>query len=915
MAGLRPRELLGREHELATLEQLLETVRSGGSGSLFLHGEPGIGKSALLERLIASASGFLTVRAVGVQGEVDLPYAGLHQLCRSLLNGIDTLPPPQRHALEVAFGLTSGDASDRYLVGLAVLSLLSEAATTRPLLCVVDDAQWLDTETTRVLAFVARRLGADTVGLVLASREQIGDFAGLRALHVGGLAVAEARRLLDSVVVGRLGKPLRERFLAETHGNPLALLELPHTLTPAEAATGIPRGLDGSVSNRIEESFRLRLASLPDETRRLLVLAAIEPFGDPVLLHRAASRLRISLEAVDAAEEAGLLEIRERWTFRHPLLRSAAYRSATHQERRLAHGALAEALEPADEPDRKAWHRANAAVGPDEGVALELERSAGRAQARGGFAAAATLLQRSVTLTGASPRRAERALRAAEASLQATLFDDARRALATAEAGSLDEFQRARAELLRGHIALFSAPGGEAPALLLKAAKSLESLDVHLARETYLDAWGAAMIRGRPALRGSSVLDVSHAARSCPRPEGPPRPVDLLLDALALLATEGRNAASHLLQEATTSIVDDQSPTTAPRWGWMKYIPTYVLWDEASTHEIGVQRLRTLREAGALAQLPIDLQSLANLAARRGEFARADAAIAEAESVKNATGHSFAPTGAMALAALRGRPDEARPLLDSARENARALGQGVVHQVASWNTAILCNGLGRYEQAVSAALLAVGGDPEELFVDAFASPELVEAAHRTGDLELARSALERVRAGTEFCVTDSARGIAARCRALLATCDTAEKEYRAASDHLSRSRLRPDLARAYLLYGEWLRREGRRIDARDQLRTAHDMLAEIGMEAFAERAGHELTATGGTVRKRRDETRADLTAQELQIAHLASEGLTNPQIGGQLFLSPRTIEWHLRHIYQKLGIRSRRELQMGTLSA
>ncbi len=873
-----------------------------------MHGEPGIGKSALLERLVDSASEFLTIRAVGVEGEVDLPYAGLQQLCRTLLHGIESLPPPQRHALEVAFGLISGDASDRYLVGLAVLSLLSEAATTRPLLCIVDDAQWLDSESARVLAFVARRLDADTVALVLASREQIDEFDGLRALQLGGLAVADARTLLDSVVVGRLDEPVRERLLAETHGNPLALVELPHMLTPAEAATGVLRGLKGSVSTRIEKSFRLRLESLPDETRRLLVLTASEPLGDPLLLHRAASRLRISLEAVDAAEEAGLLEVRERWTFRHPLLRSAAYRSATQQERRMAHGALAEATDAAEEPDRQAWHRANAAASPDDEVALELERSAGRAQARGGFAAAAALLQRSVTLTGTSPRRAERALRAAEASLQATLFDDARRALATAQAGSLDEFQLARAELLRGHIALFSAPGGEAPALLLKAAKRLESLDVPLARETYLDAWGAAMIRGQPASSGSSLLDVSRAARSCPRPEGPPRPADLLLDALALMATEGRNAASRLLRDATTAIVDDLSPTTAPRWGWMKYIPTYVLWDDARTHDIGVQRLRTLRGAGALAQLPIDLQSLANLAARRGEFAAADAAIAEAESVKNATGHSFAPTGAMALAALRGRPDVARALLDSARENARALGQGVVYQVASWNTAVLCNGLGQYEQAVSAALQAAGENPEELFVDAFASPELVEAAHRTGDLELARSALERVRAGTEFCVTDSARGIAARCRALLAEGAAAEDDYRAAIDHLSRSRLRPDRARAHLLYGEWLRREKRRVEARVQLRAAHDQFTSIGMEAFAGRARHELNATGEKVTYRGVETRDDLTPQERQIAGLARDGLSNPEIGARLFISPRTVEWHLRKVFAKLGIRSRREL-------
>ena len=913
LADGRVRQLVGRERELATLEQLLEAVRSGGSGTLCVHGDPGIGKSALLERLLDSASGFRVVRAVGVEGEADLPYASLQQLCRSMLGTIDLLPAPQREALQVAFGLGSGEAPDRYLVGLAVLTLLSEAAASQPLLCVVDDAQWLDSETTQALAFVARRLAADTVGLVIAGRQQLGDFDGLPVLHLGGLASADARAVLDSAVIGRLDGPVRERFLAETHGNPLALLELPHALTAAEAATGILRG-SSSLSDRIEASFARRLDPLPEQTRKLLLLAAAEPLGDPMLLLRAATQLGLGLEHADAAEEAGLLEIRERCSFRHPLVRSAVYGSATRQERRETHAALAEATDPELDPDRRAWHRAQATAAPDENVAAELERTAARANARGGVAAAAAFLERAAQLTPDPRARAERTLAAAAVSLQAGLFDGAQALLAAAEAGPLDEFQRARAALFRGQIAMFSTLDPEAPALLLNAAKGLETFDAAFARDTYLDAWAAAHFVGRLGPGGSRLLEVSRAARSAPRPNGPPRASDLLLDSLATVVTEGAAAAGPLLGEATRTFSDDQFWSEAGlRWGGLTVLPTYVLWDEESAQMICEGQIRTHRDSGALALLPLDLETFCVLAARCGDFAGATAAITEAEVVREATAAGVVPWGTMVLAVLRGREAEATVLIESARNVAAALRQGIVLQLADWMDAILCNSLGRYQEAVTAAQRASSDDPADVIMSPLATAELLEAATRTGDTALARVALDRMLAATEFSPTDSAQGIAARSRALVAEGAEAEDQYLAAIDHLSRSRLRPDLARTHLLYGEWLRREGRRSDAREQLRVAHEMMTEIGMEAFAERASRELAATGETARKRTDETRGDLTPQEAQIARLAADGLTNPQIGAQLFLSPRTVEWHLRHTYSKLGISSRRELHTVTL--
>jgi DNA-binding CsgD family transcriptional regulator len=900
-AGLR-----GRASECALLDDLLAALRRGESRSLVLRGEAGIGKTALLRHLVASASDLTVVEAPGVESEMELAYASLHQLCSPLLHLLARIPDPQSDALRTVFGLILPAVPDRFLVGLATLSLFSAAAEERPLLCVVDDAQWLDRASALTLGFVVRRLVADRVGVVFGAREPGVEIRDVTQLEVDGLPSADARALLDSALPGKLDERIRDRTVAETRGNPLALLELPRGLTPTELAGGLGLQLAQPLSGRLEQSFVRRVETLSDEARLVLLVAAAEPTGDPLLLLRACQQLGIGFAAVDA-ETDGLLKIGERVTFRHPLVRSAVYRSATIQQRRTVHLALATATDRTADPDRRAWHLAAAAPQPDEEVALELERSAGRAQARGGFAAASAFLQRAVALTSDPRRRVDRALAAAEANLQAGQFDAARSLVSTAETAALGEAERARVELLHGQLALFSTLGSQAPPLLLKAARRLERVDARLARDTYLDAWGAALLSGRLTTR-VGLLEVSRAARSAPRPTGPPRPSDLLLDSLSTLITDGRTAAAPLLEEATRTFAEDPGATEASRrWGWLTVVPTYALWDEKSAYAICVGQLDAVRDAGALARLQLELATFDLLAVRCGDFDSAEAAIEEADALSRATGAGMASASAMRLAAFRGS-EEAWALIESVRQEAYAAGQGVIVELTEWLLAVLYNGVGRYREAVDAARTAAEVHPGEVFVSAWTAMELLEAAIRSDNPQVAGIAFERIFAATAFSRTDSAQGVLARSRALLAEGEVAERWYRDAIERLSRSLLRPELARAHLLYGEWLRRENRRVDAREQLRTAYDQLTAIGMQAFAERARVELQATGESVRKRTVETRDDLTAQERQIAKLARAGLSNPDIGARLFLSPRTVEWHLHNVFTKLGIRSRREL-------
>jgi DNA-binding CsgD family transcriptional regulator len=900
-------QVLGREREREVLDQLLEGARVGRGGVLVIHGEAGVGKTVLLEYAVEAAHEFRIARTFGVEAEMELPFAACQQLCSPFLDLLDRVPKLQRAALGVAFGLEAGSAPDPFLVGLAVLGVLSEAAEEAPLLAVVDDAHWLDQASARALAFVTRRLLAEKIALVFATRRVDDALGGLPSLPVDPLRPRDAQALLESVLPARLDERVLDRIVTETRGNPLALVELPRGLTSAQLAGGF--GLPSAVplSASIEKSFARRLDALPDETRLLLLLAAAEGVGDPLLLWRAAEKLGISARAAPDSVTDGLLTIGEQVTFRHPLVRSAVYGSAPMEQRRAVHSALAEVTDPEVDPDRRAWHLAAAASGPDEEVACELERSAGRAQARGGLAAAAAFLQRSVALTMDPARRADRALAAARAHLYAGAFDEALRLLLIAEADSANELQRAQAELLRAQIAFSSNIGRDAPPLLLSAATRLEQFDVDLARETYLDAWGAAWFAGSLATAGG-LLEVSRAARSAPPSTHPSRAFDLLLDGLALLITDGRAAAAPALRRASSAFTDAAIPAEYSfRWTPLPPIPSYVLWDDESWHAINARQLRLAREAGALARLPMGLITGAVVDAWSGEFAKAEEATAEADAIVEATGTGLAPYAGMLLAALRGREADGHTLLDSAIEQAAAVGQGFAVQWGEFVKAILFNGLGRYSEALVAAQRASDDSPE-LFTSSWALAELIEAASRSAPPGHAADALERLTENTAVAGTDWGLGIAARSRALVTDGAAAEPLYREAIERLGRTRLRPELARAHLLYGEWLRRQRRRLDARNELRTAHEMFTGFGMEAFADRARVELEATGEHPRKRTPDASHELTPQESQVARLAAHGSTNREIAAQLFISPSTVEYHLRKAFRKLDVKSRTQL-------
>lgn len=906
-----PVRLHGRHDECAALDAYVEVARAGDSQTVVLRGEAGIGKTALLEYVASRSLGCWTLKAVGIESEMELPFAAIHQLSQPLLTGLDRLPSPQREALETAFGLSPGNPPDRFFVGLALLGLLSGNAEARPVVCLIDDAQWLDTASAQVLSFVARRLHADSVVIVIAERDgdAPSEFEGLPEVRLTGLSEDDAAALVASATLGPLDRSVRGRILAEANGNPLALLELPRGQTSAALAGGYSVAGRPSLPSRIEASYRRRIGMLPIETQHLLLIAAADPVGDPNLFLRAASLLGIPLDAASAAEAADLLEIDGRVGFRHPLLRSAIYRAATPAERRSAHRALAAATDSDVDPDRRAWHRAQAVMGPDEDVAAELERRAGRAQERGGFAAASAFLQRSVALTHEPARRADRALRAAQASLRAGEFDLALRLLETAEAGPLNDLARARGDRLHAEVAFAQDRGGEAPRLLHQAALKLETLDPRLSRDTYLDAWAAALFAGRLAQEGGSLAEVSHAATRAPDAVEPPQPRDLLLDGLAEVFTDGRAAAVPALRRAVQAFADPLAPDDdVLRWGWLASRAALFIWDYDRALAISATAARLARETGALEALAVVDNAWGQTAAAGGDFARAAMLAAEVDTLKEATRTRIAPHAALALSGLRGQEERTSELVDGVMAQAAAHGQGTAVQYAHWASSVLMNGLGRYEDALRAAV-AANEQGSRLHIASWALSELIEAATRTDHVSLAQDALEQLGEHIDGCDSDWARGQHARSSALLAEGDAAESLYREAVHHLGQTPLRPELARAYLLHGEWLRRQGQRVDARQQLRTAHEMFASIGMEAFAERAGRELAATGEKLRSRTIEKHIHLTPQEAQIAQLANDGLTNPEIGARLFLSARTVEWHLGKVFAKLDVHSRRGLR------
>ncbi|MFI7455400.1 AAA family ATPase [Nonomuraea sp. NPDC049714] len=913
MQGQRPRSSLrGRQAECEALDRLAATVRGGRSSVLVLRGEAGIGKTALLEYARDSASGCRVVRAGGAESEMELAFGGLHQVCAPFLDRVKSLPPPQRDALETAFGLSAGTPPDRFLVGLAVLGLLAAAAGNEPLLCLVDDVQWFDQVSAQTLAFVARRLLAEPIGLVLAVREPglDAELAGLPRLDVGRLGDGDARALLDSVITGRLDDQVRDRIVAETQGNPLALVELPRGLTPAELAGGYARPDARPLAGQIEESFLRRVRSLPGQTQRLLLTAAAEPLGDVGLLSRAAELLGIGAAAAAPAEAAGLITIVTRVRFRHPLVRSAAYRLAAPEERQRVHRALADATDPRADPDRRAWHLANASAGPDETVSAELARSAERARARGGVAAAAAFLERAAELTPDPARRGARALAAARAKYQAGGYDAALELLDAAELSPLDAHRLAQSSLLRGQIVFTSTSARAALPLLLDAAKRLEPLDAGLARETYRDALYAALTAGRLA-DGAQMADVAKAALAAP-PGPPPERNDLLLNGLAVATVDGYAAGMPMVRQAMEAFrTAELSREEALGWLPLAARMAHNVWDFDSYLTLSAKLVEIVREAGALSALPSALLLHLSALVLAGELTAADSLVAEASTIGEVTGSRFfAQYAALVVAPWRGGEAETRRAIAAITGDVALEGEGKVATATQWACSVLYNGLGRYEEAYAAA--ALGAEyPMELGLSTWSLIELVEAAARSGRQARAAEAARRLDEMARASGADWALGTSASMRALTGGGSDADDLYGEAIERLGRAGVRMALARTRLLYGEWLRREKRRVDAREQLGLAHEMLGQMGAAAFAERARRELQATGETIRKRPAETAPDstLTAQETQIARLAGTGLTNAEIGAQLFISPHTVEWHLRKVFAKLGIASRRQLR------
>lgn len=911
--------LRGRDDECETLLGLLRSARSGRSGVLVVHGDAGIGKTALLDYLVDQASDCRVLRAAGVETEMELAFAGLHQLCHPLLDGVDELPPPQAEALGTAFGMRSGSPPDRFLIGLGVLTLLSEHTGDRPLVCVIDDAQWLDQASLQGLTFVARRLAAESVVMVFAARPGDSEQAwmGLPRLAVAGLRQSDATAILLSVVATPMDERVRDRILAETRGNPLALMELPRWMSSTELTFGPQQGGLDTVTDRVEDGFRRQLEPLSEETRRLLLIAAAEPLGDIRLFSRAAEQLGLRTLAASPAETAGLIDVRGRIRFRHPLVRSAVYRSADHVDRQAAHRALAEVTDPYLDPDRRAWHRAHAADRPDESVAAELEQSADRALAHGGLAAGVAFLQQAARLTPAEPDRIERELMAAQAMVHAGAFDNALRLLAEHELHSMSELQRARAEVLRAQISFVSNRGQEALTLLLAAARRLEPLDLAQARDTYVTALEATLFVGHRIGDPLSV-EVARAARNAPVPSQPRRS-DLLLQCMASLQEDGLAAAAPLIEQVLREFqTADLSVEEGLRFLVLAGALATDLWDLTAWTALANRHLECARGSGALTSLQFGLNSVIFPRLFAGDLAGASAVLDEAGALAEIPGITIHAYGAIGLSAFRGDREQAEPLIAAAKADASARGEWLVVALTYWANALLGNGNGNYRAALAQSreflgvieeqgdvtLLPVGTQPGGWIL-----AELVEAAVRCEERAIAAAAAEKLTEVAETCGTDWALGVAARSRAQLDHGDRAEELYREAIERLGRTEARVELARAQLLYGEWLRRSSRRVDAREVLRPAHESLLVMGVEAFAERARKELAVAGEAISKRTLEKRQELTAQELHIARLAAEGRTNAEIGAELYLSRHTIEWHLRKVFAKLDVKSRRQLR------
>lgn len=906
--------LIGRRREQTTLAKLVADAHAGHGRVLVVSGDAGIGKTALLDDVAAAASDSRIIRISGAETELELVFGGLQQLCAPLHPFIDRLPVPQRNAMQVALGTRLGGPPDALLLGLALLTLLGEAAGDQTTVCIVDDAQWLDSASRHILTIAARRVGADALAMIFATRDPnvVSEFSGLPELALRGLSTADARGLLAVTLPGRIDERVIQNIISEADGNPLALLEIPKALSPDELAGGY--GMPGALpsASTLERSFLRRILEIPSSTMTFLIIAACEPTGRSDWLWAAAHRLGVQPDAVTAAEAAGLIKAHNGIRFRHPLIRTAVYRNASLAERRRAHGALAEVITDESSSDHRAWHHAHAAAGPDEGVASELELSAERARARGGIAASAAFIEQATNLSVDGDLRARRALSAAQAKLDAGSMESAGRLLSVATMSSDDEIVGATAELLRARLAFATSRGNDAPPLLSAAAQRLTTTAPQLSRETHLDALTAAALVGRFASepQNSAERIADAARRAAPPAADPPRAIDDLLDGLITRLRDGHVAAAPQLQRAVTKfLTEDAAGIAEPRWHEITYLVCLDLFDQDSYNHLVGRQLRALRATGALSVMPPALVTEAGLSVTAGNFARADMLLGEAATIVSATsGGGLADTPIHCyLAAYRGQEDRCRNYVEHKLRDGHEVGQGFESATALYALAILHIGLSQFQDALAAASVAVQYD--DLGIHGYLLVELVEAASSCGDSAAAGEALSLLTARTDVCPTDTAAGVAARSAALACTDDGADALYRQAVSRLQRSPAVVYLARTHLVYGEWLRRTKRRAEAREQLRTAHEMFIRMGAEGFARRARRELTATGEKVLTRIPRATTELTTQETQIATLVRDGYSNNEIAGRLFLSPRTVEWHLGHIFTKLGVSSRRSLR------
>ncbi|MEU8239411.1 BTAD domain-containing putative transcriptional regulator [Actinoplanes missouriensis] len=892
------RRLRGRARELSSLLSLRERAVDGAGGALVIRGPAGIGKTAVIDQVSAAATDMRVLRATGVEFEVALPYAGLLQLISPLTAHYDRLPGPQRQAIDVAAGRRDGDRPDPAMVGMATLTLLTEHAHDRPLLGLIDDAQWLDPASAQALSFAARRLSAEPVLLLFGVRDTVDgtELPALPSMTLSELTDDDARSLLRDALHGPMEQQVADRILAESRGNPLTLLELSRNSGATTLAGGFGRPASSGAS---EELFHADLATLPDPTRLLLVIAAAEPLGDPALLWSAARTLGVPTDALAPAEDAGLLTVELRVRFRHPLVRSAAYHGAVTSVRRQVHRALAEATDPTADPDRHAWHRALALTGTDETLAAQLAISAQRVRTRGGLAAAAAFLEHAARLTPDPQRRRERILTAATDRLEAGAPADAVQLLTTVDPAGIDAVSQARMELLRGRAAFAQQRGRDAAAPLRRAAALLEPLNPAVARQVHLDALTAATAVGE--LGGVALDEAISFARTAVHPSDPPTTADLLLDGMVAVLGGDHDNGLGLLRRAVAQSTDDDWP---PRVKFAAAV-MWELWDLGACEGILDRQIERARAVGNLTRLPDAFATMAGVYLRQGRFPEAASVLEQGAELAEITG-SAPGYPHLALAAWSGDPRTVA-MFDATVADATARGEGLFVAYAHFALAVHHNSRADYQAAVDAAVFA--DRHLDFGFRGIALRELVEAAARAGDPKTAEAAYERLRRRTRAAGTDFAAGVEACCAALIGLGDDTETHFMTALEALGRSGMHADRARAELLYGEWLRREGRRSDARRRLQAAHTALLDMGAEGFARRAARELAATGDRARTRSPRTESQLTAQELTIARLVAGGATSREVSAELFVSPRTVDAHLRHIFRKLDITSRRQLR------